>query len=188
MRIQQMPPDQARGFQDWISREWSRCSDLRGTFENHAITYLATANGGGAAAVVAFSGSAGFAIQSVYVALGLFLAGLIFTGFGIASGLRRMSWITRELGAAHREFNKGKLDSVELEEAHHSRFGKRTYGNVLGWAAFFCFIVGTGCSAYAYSAFLDTKTVKPTQNEHPVSEVRQAPAETRPLVVPSASK
>lgn len=61
-----MSPDYHRAFQDWLSQEWSRCSSLRGSFENHAVNYLVTTNGGAAAAVMAFSGSAGYVTSNVY--------------------------------------------------------------------------------------------------------------------------
>ena len=53
--------------------------------------------------------------------------------------------------------NSDKLDSVELDNDHTKRFNHRTYGSVLGWVAFICFIVGTGMSAFTFDAYVKAK-------------------------------
>lgn len=165
----QMQRDQQSGFYEWLNAEWYRCDAHRATMENHAVTYLMTVNGGGAAAVIAFAGSAGYATRPVYLTLGLFLLGLFFTGCGIAIGMQRLSRITRDLGDDHLAFNDDKIRSQELEERHRLRFQKRGLGNFLGWIAWFCFIVGIISSAYTFSNFMAAKRLKTMQETSSVA-------------------
>lgn len=170
-------------FQDWVTREWGRCSDLRGAFENHAITYLLSVNGGGAAAVIAFSGSASYATSDVYWSLSFFLLGLVSTGVGIAAALYKMSWITRELNLDHHRFNENQLDSDALEKNHNQRFNKNVYGVIAGWIAFICFILGTFMSIYTYNNFVTAKAELTKRNEARIQQRSATPVKQACIMI-----
>jgi hypothetical protein len=155
-----MSSDHQRGFYEWLSQEWGRCSTLRGSFENHAVNYLMTTNGGAAAAVMAFAGSAGYATNNVYWILAAFMLGLLFAGCAIIAGYYRMAWLTKSLGDDHRAFNKGQLCSSTLEENHHQRFKKHGYGEWFGWLSFLLLITGALSSVYTFDKFMTEKTEK----------------------------
>lgn len=161
----EMQRDQQSGFYEWLNAEWYRCDTHRTTMENHAITYLMTTNGGGAAAVIAFAGSAGYATNSVYLTLGFFLVGLVLTGWGITIGMNFRSRNTRELGQDHRAFNDDKIRSRELEQKHHARFRRWGLGSLFGWAAWICFHVGIISSIYTFNEFMVAKQLKATQEK-----------------------
>lgn len=169
-----MSSDNQTRFQEWISREWDRCSYLRGTFENHAITFLMTANGGGAAALIAFAGSAAYGTSHVYWTLAFFLIGLLFTGCAIIAGYLRLAWITRSLGNDHRLFNKNELCGKALEESHQCRFAKHTYGEWFGWIAFFLFIAGVLMGAFTFDEFITEKVGKSVNGQATISEIDAA--------------
>lgn len=155
----EMSFDQYIRFHDWANTEWARCNSLRSNFENHAITYLMTGNGGGAATVIALAGSAGFANKLVYWALILFMIGLISTGFGIASALRRMSSISTGLMDDYKLFNSTQksMDSKLIEDNHNARFRRRTLGFFFGWIAFGLFLSGITVSGFAFNSYLNLK-------------------------------
>jgi len=160
MLKQNLPPEIAKAYTEWANKEWERCMQLRATFENHAITYLLTGNGGGAATVIAFAGSAGYTNPLVYWSLSCFIVGLVLCGIGIAIALTRMSWISKELSNDQREFNKLKIRTGELEENHTKRFAKKTFGTPVGYGSFACFLLGLVLSVYTFREFTIEKQLK----------------------------
>ena len=149
--------EHAKLLNDWANVEWNRCMALRSGFENHAITYLLTGNGGGAATVIAFAGSAAYATSLVYWSLSLFIAGMVFCGLGIAIALTRMSWLSRELSREQDLFNKGKIGYLQFHHNHNERFKRKTGGNLIGYLSFGCFILGMLLSVSTFNAFITEK-------------------------------
>lgn len=119
-----------------------------------------TANGGGAATVIAFAGAAGVANSNVYWSLSLFIAGLILCGIGIAIALTRMGWLSRELSADQRKFNEFKLGSFAMTGGHERRFKKNFGGTPVGYLSFGCFVAGVLLSAYTFSCYVEEKQLK----------------------------
>lgn len=149
--------ERAKLLNDWTNVEWNRCMALRAAFENHAITYLLTGNGGGAATVIAFAGSASYATPLVYWSLSLFIAGLLLCGLGIAITLTRMSWLSRELSREQDLFNKNKIGYLQFHHNHNERFKRKTGGTLVGYISFGCFILGVLLSISTFNTFISEK-------------------------------
>lgn len=160
MLYRDMTPQGQQEYDEWLNSEWHRCATMTSAFEGHAVSFLTTTNGGGAAAVIAFAGSAAYATNWVYVTLALFLAGVVFAGFAIAVGYKRLSWITQSLGADQSSFYMNGITSSEVGENHHKRFDLLDWGQLFAWTSFALFIVGVASSAVTFKAFQDTKAEK----------------------------
>lgn len=159
---EELTPESATLFNEWTNTEWSRCMDLRASFENHAVTFLLTANGGGAASVIAFAGAASYATYFVYGSLTVFVLGLITCGIAIDIGRRRMSWISRELSADQKTFNAGGLGVLLAHRNHEERFSKKTGGACMGYFSFASFICGVILSILTFNEFIAYKQQQST--------------------------
>lgn len=148
------------GFQNWLGDEWLRCSAMLSTFEGHAITFLTTANGGGAAALIAFAGSAGYTGEWAYVTLASFLLGIVFAGATITAGYYQLRSITRGLGADHKAFNMGEISSSSVDANHQARFNRFDLGLLFAWSSAAALLGGMVFGAIAYAKFPDFKADK----------------------------
>lgn len=187
--------EHAKRLNDWASVEWNRCMALRAAFENHAITYLLTGNGGGAATVIAFAGSAAYATSLVYWSLALFIAGLLFCGLGISIALTRMSWLSRELSREQDLFNKNKIGYLQFHHNHSERFKKKTGGTLVGYLSFGCFILGMLLSVSTFNAFIAEKqrkaekeTADELRKKNEAAKTTIPPAVLEPLVTPVSAQ
>lgn len=186
--------EHAKLLNDWTNVEWNRCMALRAAFENHAITYLLTGNGGGAATVIAFAGSASYATSLVYWSLSLFIAGVVFCGLGIAIALTRMSWLSRELSREQDLFNKGKIGYLQFHHNHNQRFKRRTGGTLVGYLSFGCFILGVLLSVSTFHTFIAEKQRKAEKEaeeelrKHETPKATIPPAALQPRVPPVSAQ
>lgn len=187
--------EHAKLLNDWTNVEWNRCMALRAAFENHAITYLLTCNGGGAATVIAFAGSASYATSLVYWSLSLFIAGLVSCGLGIAIALRRMSWLSRELSREQDLFNKNKIGYLQFHHNHKQRFKRKTGGTLVGYLSFGCFILGVVLSVSTFNTFIAEKQRKAEKEaagelrkQNEAAKATIPPAVLQPLVPPVSAQ
>ena len=184
----QMTEQGERELNDWVDSEWHRCATMTSNFEGHAVTYLTTANGGGAAAVIAFSGSAGYAENGVYIALSLFMFGVLLAGFVIAVGYRNLTKITRGLGTDQRSFNKNEITTSQLGQNHHQRFDRFSLGEPLAWLSFVAFIVALIWSGFTFSEYQNFKKAEKVKQEVARQEQVKEPVLNVSCVQPAVQK
>lgn len=176
-----MDEQRRMGFHNWLGDEWLRCAAMLSSFEGHAITYLTTANGGGAAALIAFAGSAGYTGRWAYATLAAFLLGIVFAGATIAAGYYQLRFITRGLGADHKAFNMGEISSTAVDTNHQARFNRFDFGLLCAWLSATALLGGMTFGAIAYIQFPEFKAEKERTEaakatKDPVVNVTCAPA------------
>ena len=145
---------------EFINGEFERCAHILNLFEQHGITYLSTVNGGGAAAVIGFAGSAQYAEGWPVFALISFLIGTVLIGIAIAIGHTRLSKVCDGLSADHSTFNHDLLDLPALWSNHAARFSSWRHGVSFAYGSGFCFLAGLVFSVLAFQAYPDWKTAK----------------------------
>ena len=144
-------------YNAWYDDEWKRQGTIIGQLEHHAITYLMTANGGSATAVIAFVGTSGLMHISTHVTLALFVIGLILCGVSIAIGYHCMLKIQGGLNTDFDSFNSGTMDSTDLAPRNNARHNKTKYGYIAAWASFICLIFGMMTAIWAYFEYKRSK-------------------------------
>lgn len=147
-------------YYTWYNDEWKRQGTIIGQLEHHAITYLMTANGGSATAVIAFVGASGFMHPSTDFALGLFVLGLILCGVSIAAGHCSMMKVQKELDADFTRFLDGAVDGKDLASRNNLRHQKSQFGYPAAWMSFGCLILGMILSVWAYREFNQAKAIE----------------------------
>lgn len=144
-------------YEDWHSEEWDRQFATSTQLENHAITFLTTANGGAAAAAIAFLATAQVPHGALYLGLSLFTAGLILCGGAIGYGHTQMRRITDGLVADILEFRAGALAGEELHPRNCKRHEEAKLGLRLAWGSFIALIGGIVFSGVALYAHMEQK-------------------------------
>lgn len=150
-------PAYIKHYEAWHNEQWERQFATSAQLENHAITYLTTANGGAAAAAIAFLATAELPHWALYVGLVLFTAGLIACGALIGYGHTQMQRITEGLVSDMQEFWQGPLDGQQMYERNKQRHEDAKLGIVLGWGSFAALIIGIGFSGYALFGHMEQK-------------------------------
>lgn len=129
-------------------------------FEGHTITFLTAANGGGAATLIAFAGSAGYSGGNVYPTLIMFLNGVLLVGIAVVVGYFQLRAITRGLSNDHKSFYSSDLTTEELTQNHAKRFGRYSAGEVFAVGSFLCFLAGLVLSFDTFRDYQDFKEAK----------------------------
>lgn len=167
----------------WYNEEWKRQGTIIGQLEHHAITYLMTANGGSATAVIAFVGTSGFMHLSTDIALLLFVAGLILCGASIAAGHCGMTNIQKKLDADFTSFAKGALDGKELAPRNNLRHQKTQFGYPAAWLSFIFLVLGIVSAIWAYREFNQAKAVEKAKQAE-MDKAKQAEMDKRAVGTP----
>lgn len=165
MLREQLPDTEFSRLNDYLEGEFTRCSQILNLFEQHAITYLSTANGGGAAVVIGFAGSAQYAEGAPLYALFAFLLGLIAVGVAIAVGHKRLSLVCSGFAADHRDFCLNTKPIDEVHKNHHARFNQWRYGVPFAYISSACLLIGIALSTHAFLQYPDWKAAKELKAE-----------------------
>lgn len=153
----EMSPEHHQTFQEWISSEWDKNSDLRASFEKLVATALLTANLGGLGAAIAFTANVKAMSQEMRLALYAFTAGFILILCAIVFGLYFHAWMCRKLSFDHQRFNCNDLDHSALVKNHAARHKWPSAGEILAWFSALSMFVAIFFSHGALEAYMAEK-------------------------------
>ncbi|WP_421955638.1 hypothetical protein [Polaromonas sp.] len=138
-----------------VDRRWGQLHGLEKDWGDKTYKFLLLTNSGGAIATLSFLGAFGKALNifPAKLALFAFVAGVIFTGVGLACAYHRFARLYRSYRGDANRFFKDELtwETVLAEDEKRSR-GPNRLSTTIAYGCFGLFILG--CLSGGYAVFV----------------------------------
>jgi hypothetical protein len=143
-------PGNLKAFRtNYLDKRWAQLNGLVGDYADGVIKYLFLINSGGVVAIMSFMGTSidirnNFQVKS---ALFLFGVGILLVGCLKIFLYHKVEWIYKNWRKNSHNYLNDKIGWNKLIEDDNERSFSNTKAYLIGYGAFFAFLIGSGFGA-----------------------------------------